>query len=117
LSVWSQQRYLEDLENYQPDPIEKFDEDLICFLRQCIKAGEMLVLGIDANTDTRSGSFPTKLYDLGLINIFSRKFGHNIPPTYALAVPFQLTVFIPHLPCLTVARVFLKFTVIIGFYG
>jgi hypothetical protein len=32
LSVWSQQHYLLDLENYQRDPIKKFDEDLICFL-------------------------------------------------------------------------------------
>jgi hypothetical protein len=81
LSVWSQQRYLLDLENNHSDPIKKFDDDLIRFLRQCIEAGEMLVLGIDANTDTRFGHFPTKLYDLGLINIFSRKFGSNIPPT------------------------------------
>jgi hypothetical protein len=53
------------------------------FLRQCLDAGETIVLGIDANTDTRHGQFPSKLYELGLINIFLRKFGPTIPPTYA----------------------------------
>jgi hypothetical protein len=83
LSVWNQQRYLLDLQHTNTDPIEKFDEDLFCFLRQCLEAGETIVLGIDANTDTRSGAFPSKLYELGLINIFLRKFGSRIPPTYA----------------------------------
>jgi hypothetical protein len=83
LSVWSQQRYLLDLQHTNTDPIEKFDEDLFHFLRQCLDAGETIVLGIDANTDTRHGQFPSKLYELGLINIFLRKFGPTIPPMYA----------------------------------
>jgi hypothetical protein len=72
-----------DLQHTNTDPIEKFDEDLFHFLRQCLDAGETIVLGIDANTDTRHGSFPSKLYQLGLTNIFLRKFGPTIPPTYA----------------------------------
>jgi hypothetical protein len=83
LSVWNQQRYLLDLSHNNTDPIEKFDADLSAFIRECLDGGESIVLGIDANADTRTGPFPSMMSDLGLINIFVSKFGMHIPPTYS----------------------------------
>jgi hypothetical protein len=60
LSVWNQQRYLLDLDPISKDPIEKFDDDLITFITQCMETGEQVVLGIDVNEDVRVGVFAKK---------------------------------------------------------
>jgi hypothetical protein len=39
------------------DPLVKFNKDLQLFLQECMAAGEMIVLGIDANEDIRCGEF------------------------------------------------------------
>lgn len=83
MSVWNQQRYLLDQENVPTDPINLFDQDLRKFAKDCLEAGEKIVLGIDANTDTRTGNFPEMLRSIGLLNIFQHKFGNDIPATYA----------------------------------
>lgn len=48
-----------------------------------MESGELIILGIDANTDIRYGDFSTMLESLGLVNVFIKKFGAAIPPTYA----------------------------------
>jgi hypothetical protein len=72
-----------DQQGKRTDPIDQFDADLKTFLLQCLQAEEHIVLGIDANTDTRAGDFPQILASIGILNIFQRKFGNTIPPTYA----------------------------------
>jgi hypothetical protein len=83
LSTWNQQRYLLDLKNCQTDPITQFDSDLKQFLERCLDAGELIILGIDANTDIRKGQFTAMMSALGLTNLYQKKFGNDIPPTYA----------------------------------
>jgi hypothetical protein len=65
LSVWSQQRYLLDLQKCADDPINKFDKDLQLFFQECMAAGEIIVLGIDVNEDIRVGEFTKKMNLLG----------------------------------------------------
>jgi hypothetical protein len=83
LSVWNQQRYLLDLRRCSMDPINKFDYDIKIFLEKCLNAGELIILGIDANEDVRTGSFSQLMLTLGLINICTTKHGMYAPPTYA----------------------------------
>jgi hypothetical protein len=83
ISVWNQQRYLLDLSTDASDPIEKFDKDLRSFVSTCKQSGEHIVLGIDANSDTRGSTFTQDIKNIGLFNIYQVKFGNNIPPTYA----------------------------------
>jgi hypothetical protein len=49
-----------DLDRISKDPIEKFDDDLITFITQCMETGEQVVLGIDVNEDVRVGVFAKK---------------------------------------------------------
>jgi hypothetical protein len=81
--VWNQQRYLLDLKGISDDPIDKFDDDLLTFLTTCLQSGEQIILGIDANTDNRTGNFQQRLQACGMTNLFLFKFGHDIPPTYS----------------------------------
>jgi hypothetical protein len=83
LSVWNQQRYLLDLSKDTTDPIKKFDKDLCSFLTTCMQSGEHIIVGINANSDTRCGTFTQAMDLIGLFNIYQKKFGDKIPPTYA----------------------------------
>jgi hypothetical protein len=69
LSVWNQQRYLYDLEKISADPIDKFDRDIGEYVSDCLNAGEQVVLGIDVNEDTRTGSFSQLMKSLGLTSL------------------------------------------------
>jgi hypothetical protein len=72
-----------DIQGINSDPLSLFDSELKQFIETCREAGELIVLGIDANTDIRQGEFTAMLESIGLINVFKRKFGNDIPPTYA----------------------------------
>jgi hypothetical protein len=72
-----------DLQGVDIDPITYFDSELKTFLEQRMDAGELIILGIDANTDIRSGPFADMLQSIGLVNVLPTKFGNDIPPTYA----------------------------------
>jgi hypothetical protein len=67
--VWNQQRYLYDLEKISADPIDKFDRDIGEYVSDCLNAGEQVVLGIDVNEDTRTGSFSQLMKSLGLTSL------------------------------------------------
>jgi hypothetical protein len=83
LSVWNQLRYLMDLQQCADDPIDRFDKDLLEFIRQCQDAGEQIIIGIDANEDVRTGSFSQKMKEVGLVDVCANRNGSNAPPTYA----------------------------------
>jgi hypothetical protein len=72
-----------DVQGIESVPISFFDSEIKKFIERCMEEGELLVLGIDANTDVRQGDFVAMLESLGLIQVFKRKFGTAIPPTYA----------------------------------
>jgi hypothetical protein len=72
-----------DVQGIESDPIAFFDSEIKKFIERCIEEGELIVLGIDANTDVRQGDFVALLESLGLIQVFKSKFGTAIPPTYA----------------------------------
>jgi hypothetical protein len=72
LSTWNQQRYLLDLEKCNSDPIIQFDSVLKKFLEKCMDAGELIILGLDANTDICKGQFTSMVEALGLINVYQK---------------------------------------------
>jgi hypothetical protein len=74
---------LMDLQGLDTDPISFFGSELKKFLEQCMEAGELIVLGIDANTDIRQGEFVEMLTSIGLVNVLHAKYGNDLPPTYA----------------------------------
>jgi hypothetical protein len=73
-----------DSSNQPEDPINAFDNDLICSIKSWIEIGDQIILGIDANEDVRSGPFARRLHlECGLQEIMIRQLGLNLPNTYA----------------------------------
>jgi hypothetical protein len=84
LSAWNQQRFILDSCNREEDPIEAFDNDIIFCIKQWIKTGDQIILGIDVKEDIRSGIFARRIrLECGLQEIMIRNFGPSLPNTYA----------------------------------
>jgi hypothetical protein len=94
LSVWSQQHYLLNLEHINTDPIEKFDEDLICFLCQCLDGGKQSSLELMPILTHDTALFRQSSMNLVPSIFFSANSVHRYLQCMH-GVPCQLTLSIP----------------------
>jgi hypothetical protein len=104
-----------DVQGIELDPIAFFDSEIKKFIERCMEEGELIVLGIDANTDVRQGDFVALLESLGLIQVFKSKFGTAIPQRTRKVPSLSTASSFPHRCPLSVQDFFRFFAITVSF--
>ena len=79
-TVYSQHRHYYNTKNQDKEPITQFLLDLKEVLSEWISAGELIILGMDANQDVRTGDAALMLQSLGLQEQITRSHSSHCPP-------------------------------------
>ena len=88
-TVYSQHRHYYNTKNQDKEPITQFLLDLKEVLSEWISAGELIILGMDANQDVRTGKAALMLQSLGLQEQITHSHSSHCPPPCHPCIQFQ----------------------------